>query len=183
MNRIIPLPEAEWTQQQRRVLIDTSPNDEPASGNWYQALVRHPGLHAKWVAFGAQLLVKGKLAARDRELLVLRTAWRTGAEYYWDPHVRLAHEAGITPGEIDAVTDGRNAGAWDDHDRALLNAVDELISDNVISDTTWATLARSLDERQLIEVPFLVGHYVMVACTMRSIGVALEPGQGGFEVR
>jgi alkylhydroperoxidase family enzyme len=65
----------------------------------------------------------------------------------------------------------------------VLWAVDELLAGHVISERTWAALSLSYDERQLIELPFLVGHYVMVAYVMRSMGVELEPGQAGFELR
>ena len=39
----------------------------------------------------------------------------------------------------------------------MLRAVDELHSDAWITDGAWAVLAADLDERQLIEVPILVG--------------------------
>lgn len=181
--RIPPLPEDQWTEEQRAVLVATSATDEPARGNWYQALVRHPKLHARWVAFGARLLVAGRLPARARELLVLRTAWRTGAEYYWAPHVELGREAGITADEVEGVVQGPTWPGWDELDRALVAAADELVDDHVVGDATWAVLAAHLDEQQLLEVPFLVGHYVMVAGAMRSMGVELEPGQAGFEAR
>lgn len=181
-SRLPPVPEHEWTDDQRAVLVATSPTAEPARGNWYQALVRHPALHRKWVSFGSTLLVRGRLPARDRELAVLRTAWRTGAEYYWAPHVDLAHDAGITSVEIEDVAAGPGA-RWGTHDRAVLAAVDELLDGHVISDVTWDVLAATYDDEQLIELPFLVGHYVMVAFAMRSMGVALEPGQAGFEAR
>ena len=181
--RIEPLAEADWTPEQRAVLLKTSPTDEPASGNWYGAFVRHPKLHEKWVAFGARLLVAGVIPARDRELVVLRTALLTGAEYYWEPHVELGRGCGITSAEVDAVVVGSHHKEWSDHDRALLSAAEELIADHVIADPTWATLARTYDEQQLIELPFLVGHYVMVAFAMRSMGVELEPGQAGWDLR
>lgn len=181
--RIPPLPEADWSDRQREILVATSSTDEPARGNWYQSLVRHPELHRRWLAFGATLLVRGALPDRDRELAVLRTAWRTGAEYYWEPHVGLAREAGITSAEIEAVVAGPKDPSWHGHDRALLAAVDELLEDNVIRDATWQELAERYDDAQLIEVPFLVGHYVMVAFAMRSMGVELEDGQAGFDAR
>lgn len=181
--RLGPLPPGEWTEEQLAVLVATSPTDEPATGSWYQTLVRHPKLHARWVAFGARLLVAGRLPDRARELLVLRTAWLTGAEYYWEPHVRLAHDAGISVDEVEGVVRGPTWPGWAGLDRALVASADELVGDHVVGDATWEQLAAELDEQQLIEVPFLVGHYVMVADVMRSLGVELEPGQAGFELR
>jgi hypothetical protein len=47
--------------------------------------------------------------------------------------------------------------------KAILRAVDELHGDAMISDATWQTLAKQLDERQLIELPIIVGQYQTVA--------------------
>ena len=63
---------------------------------------------------------------------------------------------------------------------ALLRAADELHADACISDATWGVLAAQLDERQLIEVPMLIGHYHLVAFTLNSLGVQREPGVPGF---
>ena len=43
-------------------------------------------------------------------------------------------------------------------------------------------LAARYDERQLIELPMLVGHYHLVAFTLNSLGVQLEPGLEGLPV-
>ena len=53
----------------------------------------------------------------------------------------------------------------------MLRAVDELGRDNVIADATWAQLRADYDERQLIELCMLAGHYVMLAGTLNSLGV------------
>jgi hypothetical protein len=36
------------------------------------------------------------------------------------------------------------------------------------------------DDKQLIEVPMVVGHYHLVGFTLNSLGVQLEPGLAGF---
>ncbi len=51
------------------------------------------------------------------------------------------------------------AEGWTVLEAAVLRAADELHSDACITDETWAVLAAHLDERQLIEVPMLVGQY------------------------
>ena len=54
-------------------------------------------------------------------------------------------------------------------------------ADACISDDTWALLATHLDEKQLIEVPILVGQYHLVAYMLNSLGIEREPGLGGFD--
>jgi alkylhydroperoxidase family enzyme len=82
--------------------------------------------------------------------------------------------------EVEAVAAGPDEPGWAPFDATLLRAVDQLHDDGVIDDPTWATLAERYDERQLIEVPMVVGHYHMVAFTLNSLGVPLEPGAVGF---
>jgi len=121
------------------------------------------------------------LPARDRELLILRTGWLCRAEYEWGQHKLIARTVEVTDEEIERVKAGPDAEGWDESDAALLRAADELHTDAEISDETWGSLAARYNERQLIEVPMLIGHYHMVAFTLNSLGVELEPGVDGFD--
>lgn len=148
--------------------------------NIFATLARHPGLFRKWLPFGGKLLA-GKLPARERELLILRTGWRCRAEYEWAQHVPIARRAGLTDEEIERVKAGPDAPGWDRFDAVLLRAADELKDDSCITDATWSALAERYDERELIEVPMVVGHYLLVSGVLNSLGVPLEPGVVGFD--
>ena len=148
--------------------------------NIFATLVRHPGLFRRWLPFGGKLLA-GKLPARDRELLILRTGWRCRAEYEWGQHALIGAATGLTDAEIHRIQDGPDAPGWEPFDAVLLRAADELHDDACLSDDTWHALAARYDERQLIEVPMLVGHYHMVAFTLNSLGVQREPDVPGFD--
>lgn len=177
--RIPPLTPDEQDDQARELLAGAAAPGAPAA-NIFTTLVRHPGLFRRWLPFGGKLLA-GKLTARDRELLILRTGWRCRSAYEWGQHVLIARKSGITDEEIERIKSGPDAPGWDAFDAALLRAADELHDDHVISDATWATLAARYDERQLIEVPMVVGHYHLVAFTLNSLGVQREPGVPAME--
>lgn len=170
--RIPPLAEADRDDQARELLTQAG---GPAAGatNIFATFVRHPGLFRKWLPFGGKLLA-GKIPARERELLILRTGWHCRSDYEWAQHVRIARTAGLTDDEIDRVRQGPDAPGWSPLDALLLRAADELHDDACITDATWAALAEQLDERQLIELPMLVGHYHLVAFTLNSLGVQVE---------
>jgi 4-carboxymuconolactone decarboxylase len=176
--RLPPLPDDEQDAQVRELLEEVRIPGAQAV-NIFETLVRHPGLYRRWMPFAGKLL-GGKLPERDRELLILRTAWRCRSPYEWGQHVRIAKAAGITDEEIKRVVDGADAPDWESFDRTLLTAADELHDDACISDRTWDVLAARYDERQLIEVPMLVGHYHMVAYALNSLGVQREPGVPGL---
>ncbi|HZU60172.1 MAG TPA: carboxymuconolactone decarboxylase family protein, partial [Solirubrobacteraceae bacterium] len=171
--------ESEQDEQARELLRGVKVNDAPAS-NIFATLVRHPGLFRRWLPFGGKLLA-GRLPARDRELLILRTAVLCRAEYEWGQHRLIGLSAGLSESEVERVHDGEDAPGWDDFDATLLRAADELHTQARISDATWERLAARYDERQLIEIPMLVGHYHMVAFALNSLGVELEPGVAGFD--
>ena len=146
--------------------------------NIFATLAHHPRLLKRWSAFGGTLLFRGRLPARDRELLILRTARLCNAEYEWGQHVLLARDADITDSEIERIPGDEIAADWGPRDQALLRAADELHERAVISDATWDMLADGYDYQQLIEVCMVVGQYHMVAFTLNSLGVELEPEPG-----
>jgi alkylhydroperoxidase family enzyme len=148
--------------------------------NIFATLVRHPRLFTRWSGFGGHLLYRGELPARDRELLILRTAWNCRAEYEWGQHARIALTAGVSEAEVSRVIDGPTAAGWSALDAALLVGADEMHGESRVSDATWAVLAGHYDERQLIEICMVVGQYHLVAFTLNSLGVEREPGVTGF---
>jgi 4-carboxymuconolactone decarboxylase len=121
------------------------------------------------------LLNTPTLEPRHRELMILRVAWRTRTEYEWVQHVRIAPSCGITPEEVTAISAGANADAWTPLEADLLAATDQLLDRYRIDDETWAALSEHLDERQLLEVTFVVGTYTALAMVFNSVGVELDP--------
>ena len=176
--RIHPLPPRE-RDAVSRALMDSIGSS--ATDNTFGTLVRHPSLLRQWISFTVALAVTGELPPRLRELAILRTGWLCRAEYEWGQHAVLARRVGISEEEIARVKSGPQVEGWTELEAAVLRAVDELHSDACVTDDTWAVLAVHLDERQLIEVPMLVGQYHIVSFTLNTLGIQREPGLGGFD--
>lgn len=141
------------------------------SPNVFTTLARHRGLFRRWLWFAGALMPGGKLPRDQSELVILRVAHNTGSDYEWGHHERLGRRAGLTPEEIARVREGAAAPGWSVRRALLLRAADELHADRTIGDELWAALARELDERLLIELCMLVGHYEMLAMTLNSLRV------------
>ncbi len=141
----------------------------------FATLARHPDLFKAWLPFGGYLLRAGTLPARDRELLILRTGANCRCSYEWGQHVLIAGQVGIGRDEIERVLDGPEADGWAEHDAALLRAADELHASADLSDATWSQLQQTYDDAQMIEAVMLVGQYRMVANTLNSLRVELDP--------
>jgi alkylhydroperoxidase family enzyme len=185
--RLAPLPEDRWDDDVRAALqagfgkeatdrfLADGPDAVPVP-NALSTLLHHPGLAGPFLAFNRVLLFTPSLAPRLRELMVLRVAVRTRSTYEWVQHVRLAQGCGVTEAEIDAIARGAGADAtWSPLEADLLAATDELIDRFRIDDRTWARLAEHLDERQLVEVVFVVGTYTCLAMAFNSFGLELDP--------
>ncbi|MEU9480354.1 carboxymuconolactone decarboxylase family protein [Streptomyces sp. NPDC048191] len=174
--RLAPLAEDAMDPHTRELLAPIPRDADGRVANVFTTLVRHPGLFERFLPFGSHLLRDGRLPARTRELLILRTAYNTRAGYEWGRHVPLAREAGVTDEEIRRVGAGPDAQGWAPADARLLRAADELHRDARLSAATWTALAADHDEAQLIEITLLVGQYHMVAFFLNSAGTPLEPG-------
>jgi AhpD family alkylhydroperoxidase len=173
--RIPPLPPDEREPRTEEILAGLR-GGATDDMNLFATVARHPRLLKRWTAFGGTLLQRGELSARERELLIMRTAANTGAAYEWGHHVPIARRAGVTDDEIARLAKPAGSGGWSPEDETLLQAADELHADNRISDATWAVLAATHTEPQLIELCFVVGQYHMVAYAVRSLGIQPEPG-------
>ena len=159
-------------------MLSAELGDGPRLGemNIFTTLARHPELFKTWMPFAGYMLIGAKLPFADRELLILRTGYNCRSPYEWAQHARIAEDGGIEREIIDRVPAGPDADGWDERQRLLLRAADELHGDARISDDTWDGLTNHLDEQQLMEVPILVGQYHLVAFALNSLGIQPEPG-------
>jgi alkylhydroperoxidase family enzyme len=141
----------------------------------FTTLARHRGLFRRWLWFAGALMPGGTLPRAEAELTILRVAHNTGSDYEWVQHERLAQRAGLSADEVARVREGAGATGWAPRQALLLRAADELHAERRIGDELWAALAREYDERGLIELCLLVGHYEMLAMTLRSLEVQPDP--------
>lgn len=148
-----------------------------------RTMLRHADLFSVHTDVGLHLIAKGALSLRDRELAVLRIAWLCQAPYEWGEHVLVAKRFGFSSADIDGVIEGPETKSLLEHECAILRAVDELYNDAMISDATWNKLAQQLDERQLIELPIVVGQYQSVAYYQNSLRLRLHGGNRGLKAR
>jgi alkylhydroperoxidase family enzyme len=183
--RIQPLVPEQWPHQMREALAALRPpdprhplparrDDRPKALNALGTLARYPQLARAFHTFNGHVLFGSSLSPRQRELLVLRVAAVRRSDYEWAQHVFLARDAGLEDDDIARIAVGPEASGWSSLDRAMVRAVDELVGDALISDSTWAALAGQLDEQQLMDLVFTVGAYEVLAMAFRSFGVELD---------
>lgn len=146
-------------------------------------LWHYPSLYMAHEALTLQL-AHPELSMRARELTILRVGWLCQSPFVWGEHVQIAkREAKLTDEEIAWITQGASAPGWNEADRALLRAVDELHTNAMISDDVWAVLEKNLNVKQLLEFPELVAHYQGAAYLANSARIRLMAGNKGLSER
>jgi hypothetical protein len=173
--RIKHLEPSKWTDAQREFL---GPRGE---GSQQAICVYNLELCQKYWGFMTQITRHFTIPLRDKELLVLRTAYLSRGEFVWGVHsTGSAKKAGMTAEEIKRITQGPDAKGWSSFDATLLRAADELHTSRFISDATWNALKERYDESKLVEVLLTVGGYTTVIMFQNSVAVPpLGPGMPG----
>jgi AhpD family alkylhydroperoxidase len=143
--------------------------------NVFTTLARHRRLYRPWLRFARALMPGGALPRRDSELVILRVAHNCGCAYELRQHERLARREGLSPQQIVRVAEGANGACWTSREALLLQVADELHASRDLSDELWTSLCEQFTETQRIELPMLVGHYEMLAMTLNSLRVQVEP--------
>ncbi len=126
---------------------------------------------------GYALSKRLSLSLRAREIAILRTCARCGCEYEWGVHVAYFGErAGLSTEQLRSLTAGSPADScWEEFERALISACDELHDASDLDDAAWAALAAHLTQPQILDLLLLCGWYHAISFAARAARVPLEP--------
>jgi 4-carboxymuconolactone decarboxylase len=167
----IPVPTVEELRDDVAALLPLTaqPGREPPST--MAILARQPDLLGPFLGWAAALALKGVLPKRDHEIVALRVASNCNSEFEWVEHTEFARAAGMRDDEIAHIRDAIDHGSWNERERALLRAADELTVDCDVSDETWAVLARHYEPPALVEILFVAGQYTMLSMIANAAGL------------
>lgn len=172
--RIWRLPADRWTDRTRdalKALLPRNRRNPAGAGTAMSTLVRHPDLTEAYLRLGVYMMFQASLPPRVREIAVLRVAARLGCEYIWVHHAEQAAGTGLTEADLEGIALGKLDTPFE---QALLDIVDELQVDGIVSDRTWEMLRDHLGEQQRMDLVFAVGCFGMLAMAFNSFGVRPE---------
>ena len=167
--RITPLPEVEWTAEQRALVEKYA--SQTRIGNGFLTMLRVPALVDAVMPFVLFTSSETTLSPRHRELLILRTAWLCQASSIWADHAPLARTVGITPLELELIAKGPNAEGWDPFESSLLSLADELFRHSSVRNVTWRELSDRYDLYHLFDAVMVVNEYTLLGMLYSSWGV------------
>jgi alkylhydroperoxidase family enzyme len=126
------------------------------------------------------LLFEGSLDARLRELVILRTGWRSGSEYEFCQHVAVARRLGISDEDILGVRDPESCRSYNDVDRAVIRLTDALLEGTEIPPDLWEKLSRTFAPPQLVELLAVTANWRFFALYLKAAEVPLDSGVPGW---
>lgn len=159
--------------------LTANPPEKPVH-SFFTTLAHQPAFFEAYLQLGITAMGSASLGRRERELLILRTGWLCGAPYQFGEHVISGKAAGLDDADIARIKEGSTAEGWNEQDRGLLKAAEELHADSMIAEQTWASLAAWLKPGELIELMMIVGHYHLTAFVQNSLRFAINPGRSGL---
>ena len=165
-----PLPSMQWDDALRHVLDDM--NGRPL--NVHGLMANHPELLNAWWDYRNYSVAGGALQQRDCELVILRVAVHMKNWYEWASHVDRGLAAGLSLDDIERVSQGPRAPGWEERDALLLQAVDELIEERIISAATRQRLAAHFSQNQLMDVIAIHGMYITLGCMINTWDLELD---------
>ncbi len=146
----------------------------------FRTLARDERLFSRFAA--GNLLDRGNLTLRERELVIDRTTAICGSEYEWGVHVAFFGErVRLTAEERASFVRGTPADpCWSDAERDLLATVDALLARCTLDDREFATVQARYADEALLEIVLLTGFYRTVSALTNVMGLDPEPFAARF---
>ncbi len=172
--RVSPVAQAQWTDKQKEVVAKLAPGGK--ADNLFATLLHVPEIIEGVMPFTNYLLTQSTLTPRQRDLLILRTAWLCGSQPLWATHATRARTAGFSTDDLERVAKGPDAAGWEAFEKTVLQAADELFRNSKLNDATYAALAAQYDLEHMMDAVETVGHFLFLGQLANSLGVQPDPG-------
>ena len=145
--------------------------------NVYRMLLNSPTIASAWVDFNSAVRLGSDIEPALRELVIIRVAILTRAEYVFRAHVPgYAREAGLSEAQLDALFDWQSSAAFSDRERAVLAYVDAITREIDVPDAVFDALRPIFDDGKIVTITVLAGAYNMQCRVLRALRVDAEPG-------
>lgn len=117
----------------------------------------------------------GALSPETRELVILRVGAVTGAAYEIHHHWREARDVGVSDSRIDSVVSGATS-FGDRRVDALIAFVDDVLARIKGGGADTTHMQEFYSDNEIALITLLVGHYVMTALFIGTLGIVPEEG-------
>jgi AhpD family alkylhydroperoxidase len=144
------------------------------TANIFRSLANAPVLLDAFLSYANAMRDGSLLSPKLRELAILTVGHATGSEYEIAHHQSHGRKAGLTDEQLAAVADGESSELFDDAERAVMALARESTTKVHVSDATWASAAKHLDDQQMVELTLTIAWYNSGVRIMGLLDIDLE---------
>lgn len=152
--------------------------------NIFRLHAHAPTVFPGYSAMAQAIFAKLDVPPLERELMVLMVAELEQCEYEWAQHAQIAASMGIPQEKISAIQVGQyDADVFNDREKALFNFTRQTVNNVRVDDATFNAVAAFYSHRQIIELLFTIGSYMMLARIMEVAEIELDAVHGAEVVQ
>ncbi len=176
MSRISELNPDALNDEQRAVHDEIVGGPHGRIAGPFHVWLNCPELARRVRAVSEYLRFKASVPKQLTELAILVTGrhWKAEFEYY--AHARLAREAGLDEGIIQAIAEDRRPEFSNEDEEIVYDLFRELYDSRRVSDGTYGRAVEKLGLQAVVELVATAGYYGMVSMTLNAFEVGLPPG-------
>jgi 4-carboxymuconolactone decarboxylase len=142
----------------------------------FRTFAVHRDLAPRTGVLGAGILAHGRVAEREREVMIHRTCALCGAEYEWGVHAALAAETlGFSDEQLYSTVHGTSSdGCWTEREALVFDLADELHQTSTVSADLFEALSERWEDDQILELLITAGWYRAIAYVVNGTQVMPE---------
>jgi 4-carboxymuconolactone decarboxylase len=177
MARLAPLDIDKLTGEQRRVAGEIRSGPRGGMRGPFEAWLLSPGLADQAQKLGAFCRFNTTLPNDISELAILLTGKHWKAQFEFWAHARLAKQAGLADGIIEAIRTGAPPPFTRESERIVYDVITGYFATNRVSDANYRRAVDAFGEQGLVEIIGTVGYYGLVSMTLNIFEVEVPPGE------
>lgn len=127
-------------------------------------------------ALSDSLRFRSHLSDHDTELAIITTAREMDCDYVWSGHSQAALRAGVRPEAVELVAARGSLEGFTKEEAVIVRYGREVIGDHKLSQEAFDAAVAQFGEANTILLGALMGHYLMMSCTL--IATAMETREG-----
>ncbi|MGC1506923.1 carboxymuconolactone decarboxylase family protein [Ketobacter sp.] len=184
--RFPPIGHEQWTDDVRDILASFSvpfsefglngdESEKDQLSPILSTVLQNPALARVYFPFAKYLLRESSLQPRHTRMIILRVAWCWQFDLEWTQHSMMAvRDNLLTENEVGRIAATEISDHWGAEERLLLSAVDHMRRQSDIPDAVWQQLAVHFDQRQLADLTFTIGGYVLAGMYMNAFRIPVN---------
>lgn len=161
--RFPAIPREEMSAEQTALYDKIAAGPRAGVRGPYNALLRTPELCSLSEQIGGYVRYRNSLPNALKEMAILVTARHWTAQYEWYAHRKIAEQEGVSPALCDAIARGGRPPQMDADQAIVFDFVTQMLKTNAVDDATFVRMKDRFDERGVLDLIYLVGHYCTVA--------------------